>query len=62
MWLGRIYLWNALPNGKRAGFYSITSLRRSHPDWFKEDLAKLIARFAWRDQRLSIARSGRIML
>jgi len=42
MWIGRIYLWNALPNGKRAGFYSITSTRKSHPDWFKEDLSKLL--------------------
>lgn len=43
MWIGRLYLWNALPNGKRAGFYSISSLRKSHPDWFKEDLTKLFA-------------------
>jgi NADPH:quinone reductase-like Zn-dependent oxidoreductase len=43
MWIGRIYLWNALPNGKRAGFYSISSLRKQHPEWFKEDLAKLFA-------------------
>lgn len=40
-WIARIHLWNALPNGKRAGFYSITSLRKSHPGWFLEDLGKL---------------------
>jgi NADPH2:quinone reductase len=34
------------PNGKRAGFYSITSLRKKHPDWFREDLAALFALLA----------------
>ena len=31
-------------NGKRAGFYSITSRRAKHPAEFREDLAQL---FAW---------------
>jgi NADPH:quinone reductase-like Zn-dependent oxidoreductase len=43
-WFMRVPLWNLLPNGKRAGFYSITKLRKAHPDWFAEDLAQL---FAW---------------
>jgi len=43
IWLGRLHIWNALPNGKRAGFYSITALRRSDPDAFKSDLAALFA-------------------
>lgn len=42
-WIARLYLWNALPNAKRAGFYSITSMRKSHPEWFREDLAKIFA-------------------
>ncbi len=42
-WIARLYLWNALPNGKRAGFYSITSMRKSHPEWFREDLGKIFA-------------------
>lgn len=39
---GRISLWNALPNGKKASFYAITSYKKKHPDWFKEDLALLL--------------------
>ena len=37
----RLTLWNLLPNGKSTEFYSITSLRKSHPDWFSADLAVL---------------------
>jgi NADPH:quinone reductase-like Zn-dependent oxidoreductase len=43
-WFVRIPLWNLLPNGKRAGFYSITKLRTRHPEWFAEDLGQL---FSW---------------
>jgi NADPH2:quinone reductase len=32
-------LW---PDGKRVSFYSITGLKQSHPDWFKQDLALLL--------------------
>jgi len=42
-WFMRIPLWNLLPNGKRAGFYSITTLRKKHPEWFADDLAQLLA-------------------
>jgi NADPH2:quinone reductase len=40
-WLLRLHLWNSLPNGKTAQFYSITALRRRHPDWYRADLQKL---------------------
>lgn len=40
-WLGRVYVWNWLPNGKRAGFYSISSMRKAHPEWFRNDLSAL---------------------
>lgn len=43
-WYARLSVWNLLPNGKRAGFYGITRLRKTHPEWFREDLARL---FAW---------------
>lgn len=34
--------WNWFPTEKRsAEFYSITDLRASHPNWYKEDLTKL---------------------
>ena len=37
----RVMLMNALPNGKKAKFYSINGLRNQHPEWFKQDLQKL---------------------
>lgn len=36
-----IALWNILPNGRKAAFYSISALRKKNPEWFKEDLAAL---------------------
>jgi NADPH:quinone reductase-like Zn-dependent oxidoreductase len=42
----RPMLWNLAPNGKRAGFYSITKLRDQHPEWFREDLGQLFALLA----------------
>lgn len=49
LWIGRLYVWNALPNGKRAGFYSITSLRKEHPEWFKQDLEALFGLLSRRE-------------
>jgi len=40
-WLLRLRIWNWFPNGKRARFYSITSVRKRHPDWFRADLDRL---------------------
>ncbi|MCP4544193.1 MAG: zinc-binding dehydrogenase [Chloroflexi bacterium] len=34
-------LWNILPNGRSAAFYSITQLRKKQADWFNEDLTEL---------------------
>ncbi len=45
-WLARVFVWNLLPNGKRAGFYSINTMRKKHPHWFEADLAKLFAMVA----------------
>ncbi|HET9555023.1 MAG TPA: medium chain dehydrogenase/reductase family protein [Anaeromyxobacteraceae bacterium] len=45
-WIARMYLWNVLPNGKRAYFYSINVMRARHPSWFKEDLASLLGMLA----------------
>ncbi len=44
--LGRITLWNALPNGKKAGFYAILSFKKRHPEAFKEDLSLLLGLLA----------------
>ena len=40
------FLLNLLPNGRRAGFYSITKLRQKRPDWFREDLSALMGLLA----------------
>ena len=37
----RVMLWNVLPNGRSSQFYSITRMRKQHPEWFREDLAAL---------------------
>ncbi|MGS4947479.1 medium chain dehydrogenase/reductase family protein [Meridianimarinicoccus sp. RP-17] len=37
----KLTLWDWLPNGHAAAFYSIGAMRRKHPDWFHEDLATL---------------------
>ena len=37
----RLFLWDVLPNGKSASFYSIGPWRKKHPDWFKRDLHEL---------------------
>lgn len=37
----KLLLWNILPNKKSTSFYSIGSLRKKHPEWFKEDLRLL---------------------
>lgn len=39
----KIKLWNILPNGRTALFFSIGKMRKTHPDWFTEDLTKLFA-------------------
>jgi len=36
-----IAVWNILPNGRQASFYSIGDLRKKNPSWFKEDLGLL---------------------
>ena len=37
----RLKLWDLLPNGRSATFYSIGALRKKQPDWFREDLVTL---------------------
>ncbi len=41
-----IALWNILPNGRKAAFYSIGALRKKNPEWFKVDLAALFGLLA----------------
>ncbi|WP_112323410.1 medium chain dehydrogenase/reductase family protein [Oceanibium sediminis] len=44
--LVKLKLWNWLPNGHATAFYSIGAMRRKHPDWFREDLARLFTMLA----------------
>ncbi len=39
-------LLKLLPDGRKAEFYSITSLKQHHPQWFREDLTKLLQMLA----------------
>ncbi|MDB4979306.1 MAG: Alcohol dehydrogenase GroES domain protein [Myxococcales bacterium] len=43
LWLLRLHLWDWLPNGKTATFFSITALRKRHPEWYLADLEGLLA-------------------
>jgi len=45
-WLARLYLWNLTALHKRARFYSINTMRRRRPNWFREDLERLFAMLA----------------
>ena len=40
-WLLRLKLWNAF-SGSSARFYSVTGLRKAHPEWYRADLEKLL--------------------
>ena len=42
----KLKLWDWLPNGHATAFYSIGAMRRRHPDWFRDDLAKLFGLLA----------------
>jgi NADPH:quinone reductase-like Zn-dependent oxidoreductase len=39
----KLKLWDWLPNGHATAFYSIGAMRRKHPEWFREDLARLLS-------------------
>lgn len=55
MWMARLYLWNWLPDGKRARGYSINVMRARHPAWFREDLERLFGLLATRAIRPRVA-------
>jgi len=52
----KVALWNILPNGRKASFYSIGDLRKKHPEWFKEDLGALFGLLKERKIKPSIER------
>jgi NADPH2:quinone reductase len=44
--LARAFTANLLPGGKRTSLYSIQTLARRHPEWYRQDLAALMAMLA----------------
>ena len=41
-WFVKLWWWNTFSGGRSTSFFSITSLRKKHPDWFVADLAQLL--------------------
>jgi NADPH2:quinone reductase len=42
-WFAKLWWWNSFSGGRSTSFYSITSLRKKHPDWFVADLGELLS-------------------
>jgi NADPH2:quinone reductase len=46
LWLARLWWWNMVSGGRSTSFFSITSSRKKHPDWFVADLRQLFGLMA----------------
>ena len=55
MWMARLWLQRWFPHGKRVRSYSINVMRAVHPEWFKEDLARLFDMLAKGEIRPRVA-------
>jgi NADPH:quinone reductase-like Zn-dependent oxidoreductase len=59
-WIARVYLWRRvlswLPGGKRVYLYSINAMRALHPDWFQDDLERLVGLLATHAIRPRVAK------
>ena len=42
----RLWLWSLPPGRKHVAFYDTRSVKRKHPDWYRDDLARLFALLA----------------
>jgi NADPH2:quinone reductase len=42
LWFAKLWAWNHLAGDRSTSFYSITTMRRKHPEWFRADLAELL--------------------
>ncbi len=56
----RLWLWSLPPGRKRAAFYDTRPMKRKHPDWYRDDLARLLALLAAGELQPVIA--GRLQL
>ncbi len=43
LWFAKLWVWNHFAGDRSTSFYSITTMRRKHPEWFRGDLAELLA-------------------
>ena len=43
LWFAKLWAWNHFAGARSTSFYSITTMRRKHPEWFRQDLAELLA-------------------
>jgi len=41
-WFAKLWWWNTFSGGRSTSFYSITTVRRKHPEWFVTDLGQLL--------------------
>jgi len=41
-WFVKLWAWNHFAGKRSTSFYSITTMRRKHPEWFRADLANLL--------------------
>ena len=46
VWLAKLWWWNTFSAARTTSFFSITALRKKHPDWFMADLSLLIGMLA----------------
>src|SRR5215813_14296432 len=42
----RLWLWSLPPGQKHVAFYDTRTMKRKHPDWYRDDLARLFALLA----------------
>jgi NADPH:quinone reductase-like Zn-dependent oxidoreductase len=42
LWFAKLWWWNTFSGARSTSFYSITSLRKKHADWFVADLGELL--------------------
>jgi NADPH:quinone reductase-like Zn-dependent oxidoreductase len=54
-WFAKLWWWNMFSGGRSASFYSITSMRKKHPEWFVADLEKLLDLLKRRDIKPRVA-------
>ena len=43
LWFAKLWAWNHFAGARSTSFYSITTMRRKHPEWFRNDLTELLA-------------------